>query len=129
MGQEKFRSYCFNLAWHKSYRNLNLLFFYFIPSKILALAIHYAIYTFETLSYNGYSGAKSKFQDNSGFTYFGEEYEILNRWLKWNIDTEIFARTMAGWEQIVEDKDPYLPYLDDEQRKNLKSKVEELKNL
>ncbi len=55
--------------------------------------------------------------------------DFVDRWLKWNIDTEIFARTMAGWEQIVEDKDPYLPYLDDEQRENLKAKVEELKNL
>ena len=46
-----------------------------------------------------------------------------------NIDTEIFARTMSGWEQIVGDEDPYLPYLTDEQRAKLKSRVEDLKNL
>ena len=55
--------------------------------------------------------------------------DFVDRWLKWNIDTEIFARAMSGWEQIVEDKDPYLPYLDEDQRESLKSKVEELKNL
>mgnify|MGYP001200772122 FL=1 len=55
--------------------------------------------------------------------------DFIDRWLEWNIDTEIFARTMSGWEQIVGDEDPYLPYLTDEQRENLKSRVEELKNL
>lgn len=55
--------------------------------------------------------------------------DFIDRWLEWNIDTEIFARTMSGWEQIVGDEDPYLPYLTDEQRENLKSRVEDLKNL
>ena len=55
--------------------------------------------------------------------------DFVDRWLKWNIDTEIFARAMSGWEQIVEDEDPYLPYLDEDLREKLKSKVEELKNL
>tara|TARA_B100000965_G_C19540678_1_gene735428 strand:+ start:314 stop:931 length:618 start_codon:yes stop_codon:yes gene_type:complete len=55
--------------------------------------------------------------------------DFIDRWLDWNIDTEIFARTMSGWEQIVEDEDPYLPYLNDEQRAKLKSRVEELQNL
>jgi hypothetical protein len=36
---------------------------------------------------------------------------------------------MSGWEQIVEDEDPYLPYLDEDLRENLKLKVEQLKNL
>ena len=55
--------------------------------------------------------------------------DFVDRWLKWNLDTEIFARTMSGWEQIVGDEDPYIPYLTDEERANFKSKVEELKNV
>ena len=53
--------------------------------------------------------------------------DFVDRWLKWNIDTEIFARAMSGWEQIVEDKDPYLPYLD-EDRREFEVEVEELEN-
>ena len=55
--------------------------------------------------------------------------DFVDRWLKWNLDSEIFARTMSGWEQIVGDEDPYIPYLTDEERANFKSKVEELKNV
>tara|TARA_B100001778_G_scaffold157862_1_gene129778 strand:- start:127 stop:747 length:621 start_codon:yes stop_codon:yes gene_type:complete len=55
--------------------------------------------------------------------------DFIDRWLEWNIDTEIFARTMSGWEQIVGDGDPYLPNLTDEQRQKLQSRVEELNNL
>ena len=55
--------------------------------------------------------------------------DFVDRWLKWNLDSEIFARTMSGWEQIVGDEDPYLPYLTEEERANFKSKVEELKNV
>ena len=55
--------------------------------------------------------------------------DFIDRWLEWNIDTEIFARTMSGWEQIVGDEDPYLPNLTDEQRQKLQSRVEELNNL
>ena len=55
--------------------------------------------------------------------------DFVDRWLKWNLDTEIFARTMSGWEQIVGDEDPYLPYLTDEERANFKSRVEDLKNV
>ena len=55
--------------------------------------------------------------------------DFVDRWLKWNIDTEIFARTMSGWQNIVEDEDPFLPYLDDEQRERLQRSVDELKTL
>ncbi|MBR60713.1 MAG: hypothetical protein CMA84_05805 [Euryarchaeota archaeon] len=55
--------------------------------------------------------------------------DFVDRWLKWNIDTEIFARTMSGWQNIVEDEDPFLPYLDDEQRERLQHSVDELKTL
>jgi hypothetical protein len=55
--------------------------------------------------------------------------DFVDRWLKWNIDTEIFARTMSGWQYIVEDEDPFLPYLEDEQRERLQRSVDELKTL
>jgi hypothetical protein len=55
--------------------------------------------------------------------------DFVDRWLRWNIDTEIFARTMAAWQNIVKDEDPFLPHLDDEQRERLQNTVDNLKNL
>ena len=37
--------------------------------------------------------------------------DFVDRWLGWNIDTEIFARTMDAWQNIVKDEDPFLPHL------------------
>ena len=55
--------------------------------------------------------------------------DFVDRRLGWNIDTEIFARTMDAWQNIVKDDDPYLPYLSEEQRERLHNSVENLKNL
>ena len=52
--------------------------------------------------------------------------DFVDRWYKWNVDTEIFARTMEGWESIVNDEDPFLPLLTDEERQKLADKVENL---
>jgi hypothetical protein len=52
--------------------------------------------------------------------------EFVDRWFRWNVDTEIFARTMAGWENIMKDEDPYLPTLSEEERARLAKRVEEL---
>ena len=52
--------------------------------------------------------------------------EFVDRWFRWNVDTEIFARTMAGWENIMKDEDPYLPTLTEEERAKLAKRVEEL---
>lgn len=52
--------------------------------------------------------------------------EFVDRWFRWNVDTEIFARTMAGWENIMKDEDPYLPTLTEEERARLAKRVEEL---
>ncbi|MCH1482007.1 MAG: hypothetical protein L7T81_07200 [Candidatus Poseidoniaceae archaeon] len=52
--------------------------------------------------------------------------EFVDRWFRWNVDTEIFARTMAGWENIMKDEDPFLPTLTEEERAKLAKRVEEL---
>ncbi|MDA8777784.1 hypothetical protein N9X28_01825 [Candidatus Poseidoniales archaeon] len=52
--------------------------------------------------------------------------DFVDRWYKWNVDTEIFARTMEGWESIVKDEDPFLPLLTDEERQKLAERVENL---
>ena len=55
--------------------------------------------------------------------------DFVDRWLGWNIDTEIFARTMDAWQNIVKDEDPFIPHLTEEQRERLQNSVENLKNL
>ncbi len=52
--------------------------------------------------------------------------EFVDRWFRWNVDTEIFARAMAGWENIMQDDDPYLPNLTDEERAKLAQTVRDL---
>jgi len=52
--------------------------------------------------------------------------EFVDRWFKWNVDTEIFARAMAGWEKIMNDDDPYIPNLSDEERTKLAQTVKDL---
>ena len=52
--------------------------------------------------------------------------DFVDRWFKWNVDQEIFARAMAGWENIMKDDDPYLPNLSDEEREKLAQTVKDL---
>ena len=52
--------------------------------------------------------------------------DFVDRWFRWNVDTEIFARAMAGWENIMNDDDPYLPNLSDEEREKLAQTVKDL---
>lgn len=52
--------------------------------------------------------------------------DFVDRWFRWNVDTEIFARAMAGWENIMNDDDPYLPNLSDEERAKLAQTVKDL---
>ena len=52
--------------------------------------------------------------------------DFVDRWFRWNVDTEIFARAMAGWESIMNDDDPYLPNLSDEEREKLAQTVKDL---
>ena len=52
--------------------------------------------------------------------------DFIDRWYKWNVDTEIFARAVEGWDTIVKDKDPFLPNLTDEERQKLAESVENL---
>ena len=52
--------------------------------------------------------------------------EFIDRWYKWNVDTEIFARAVEGWDSIVKDNDPFLPNLTDEERQKLAESVENL---
>ena len=52
--------------------------------------------------------------------------DFIDRWYKWNVDTEIFARAVEGWDSIVKDNDPFLPNLTDEERQKLAESVENL---
>ena len=45
--------------------------------------------------------------------------EFVDRWLDWNSEQEIWARTMSSWKNIVGDEDPFLAHLSKTSRDNL----------
>ena len=51
-----------------------------------------------------------------------------DRWLEWNSEQEIWARTMSSWKEIVGDEDPYLFHLSEEARNKLESAAEEMQD-
>jgi len=53
---------------------------------------------------------------------------FVDRWLEWNAEQEIWARTMSSWKEIVGDEDPYLFHLSEKTRKNLESSAEEMQD-
>ena len=53
---------------------------------------------------------------------------FVDRWLEWNSEQEIWARTMSSWKEIVGDEDPYLFHLSEEARNKLESAAEEMQD-
>ena len=53
---------------------------------------------------------------------------FVDRWLEWNSEQEIWARTMSSWKEIVGDEDPYLFHLSEEARYKLESAAEEMQD-
>ena len=54
--------------------------------------------------------------------------DFVNRWLEWNSEQEIWARSMSSWKNIVGDDDPFLSHLDDSARDSLVSAADELQD-
>ena len=74
-------------------------------------------------------------QTNTIFRKLSEEDEdimrhcnFVDRWLEWNSEQEIWARTMSSWKEIVGDEDPYLFHLSEEARNKLESAAEEMQD-
>ena len=53
---------------------------------------------------------------------------FVDRWLEWNSEQEIWARTMSSWKEIVGDEDPYLFHLSEEARNKLESAADEMQD-
>ena len=47
--------------------------------------------------------------------------EFIDRWLDWNSQQEIWARSMSSWKNIVGDEDPFLAHLNESSRDTLSS--------
>ena len=54
--------------------------------------------------------------------------DFVDRWLEWNSEQEIWARTMSSWKEIVGEEDPYLFHLSEESRDKLESAAEEMQD-
>lgn len=54
--------------------------------------------------------------------------DFVDRWLEWNSEQEIWARTMSSWKEIVGEEDPYLFHLSEESRAKLESAAEKMRD-
>ena len=54
--------------------------------------------------------------------------DFVDRWLEWNSEQEIWARTMSSWKEIVGDEDPYLFHLSSEARGKLEEAAKEMQD-
>jgi hypothetical protein len=54
--------------------------------------------------------------------------DFVDRWLEWNSEQEIWARTMSSWKEIVGEEDPYLFHLSEESRAKLESAAEKMQD-
>ena len=54
--------------------------------------------------------------------------EFIDRWLDWNSQQEIWARSMSSWKNIVGDEDPFLAHLNESSRDTLSSAADELQD-
>ena len=54
--------------------------------------------------------------------------DFVDRWLEWNSEQEIWARTMSSWKEIVGDEDPYLFHLSSEAREKLEEAAKEMQD-
>ena len=54
--------------------------------------------------------------------------DFVDRWLEWNSEQEIWARTMSSWKEIVGEEDPYLFHLSPEAREKLDATAKEMQD-
>ena len=54
--------------------------------------------------------------------------DFVDRWLEWNSEQEIWARTMSSWKEIVGDEDPYLFHLSEESREKLEIAAKDMQD-
>ena len=54
--------------------------------------------------------------------------DFIDRWLDWNANQEIWARTMSSWKQIMGDEDPYLFHISEETRANLEEAAKSIQD-
>ena len=54
--------------------------------------------------------------------------DFIDRWLDWNANQEIWARTMSSWKQIMGDEDPYLFHISEETRANLEEAAKNIQD-
>jgi len=54
--------------------------------------------------------------------------DFVDRWLEWNSEQEIWARTMSSWKEIVGDEDPFLYHLSEEARTKLETAADEMQD-
>tara|TARA_B100000459_G_scaffold71144_1_gene39492 strand:+ start:799 stop:1353 length:555 start_codon:yes stop_codon:yes gene_type:complete len=54
--------------------------------------------------------------------------DFVDRWLEWNSEQEIWARTMSSWKEIVGDEDPYLFHLSPKAREKLEEAAKEMQD-
>ena len=54
--------------------------------------------------------------------------DFVDRWLEWNSEQEIWARTMSSWKEIVGEEDPYLFHLSPEAREKLDAAAKEMQD-
>ena len=54
--------------------------------------------------------------------------DFVDRWLEWNSQQEIWARTVSSIENIVGDEDPFFSHLSEEARENLANSSKEIQD-
>jgi len=54
--------------------------------------------------------------------------DFVDRWLEWNSQEEIWARTMSSWKNIVGEEDPFLFHLDSDSHDKLSAAADELQD-
>ena len=54
--------------------------------------------------------------------------DFIDRWLDWNANQEIWARSMSSWKEIVGDEDPFLFHLSGQTRENLEAAAKEIQD-
>ncbi len=52
--------------------------------------------------------------------------DFIDRWLDWNANQEIWARSYSSWKKIIGDEDPYLFHITEETRTNLEAAANDI---
>ena len=54
--------------------------------------------------------------------------DFVDRWLEWNSQQEIWARSMSSWKNIIGEEDPFLAHLPPEARAALEAAADEMQD-